>query len=146
MEKFIVNRWMSNKDSLKDVIKKNKIKDTCDSYSMMTDVLIREVLNKPIDDNDFSQNGVFSENYKIVDDGDYQGTQLFILHKAHYQPSVEDYYVFDNSYGSCSGCDTLLSITSYDSESFPSDYQINELMTLFLHMIQRLKCLNNLYI
>ena len=46
-----------------------------------------------------------SKNIHEIDDGDYQGTLLYLIPENCYQPS--DYWYVKVSYGSCSGCDTL---------------------------------------
>jgi hypothetical protein len=77
----------------------------------------------------------------VLDHGHYQGTQIFIVHKYTYQPGVRDYVMTHNEYGSCSGCDTLLSINSY-SDDLPDQSQLNDYMTLCLHLVQRMKRLS----
>jgi hypothetical protein len=57
----------------------------------------------------------------VIDDGDYQGTQIFIIPTDTYQPSVKDYVMTDTYYGSCSGCDTLQAISGYDY-ALPTDH------------------------
>lgn len=74
------------------------------------------------------------ENIHMIDDGDYQGTLLFVIPEKCYQPST--YYVTKVYYGSCSGCDTLQAILE-DSED--DDTQVNDLYTLALHMIQKME-------
>ena len=74
----------------------------------------------------------------VIDDGDYQGTQIFIIPEDTYQPSVGDYVMTDTYYGSCSGCDTLQRICNYE-DGFPTDGQVKEYMTLALHLVQKLK-------
>lgn len=76
----------------------------------------------------------------VIDDGDYQGTQLFIIPLDTYQPSKSDYVITDNEYGSCSGCDTLQGINNYEN-GLPNKEQVKEYMTLSLHLIQKLKWL-----
>jgi hypothetical protein len=73
-----------------------------------------------------------------IDDGDYQGTLLFLIPVAGYQP--EDYYYIKVDYGSCSGCDTLLGITGYQ-EGKPNSQQLQDLFMLCLHIAQRMKLL-----
>lgn len=46
-----------------------------------------------------------AETVHSIDDGDYQGTLLFLIPADLYQPSV--YWYAFVGYGSCSGCDTL---------------------------------------
>lgn len=77
-----------------------------------------------------------SDGMHVIDDGDYQGTQLFIFPERCYQPSR--YWAVYVSYGSCSGCDTLEGIRSY-SDDPPDEDQINQLMTLALHIVQGIK-------
>jgi hypothetical protein len=76
------------------------------------------------------------ERIHVIDDGDYQGTLLFVIAATGYQPS--DYWYVKVSYGSCSGCDTLQSISGYSDER-PNDEQIKDYMTLALHIVQGLK-------
>lgn len=73
-----------------------------------------------------------------IDDGDYQGTLLFVVAAGGYQPS--DYWYVKVSYGSCSGCDTLQSIHSYSDEP-PTETQVEEYMTLALHVVQGLRAM-----
>lgn len=71
-----------------------------------------------------------------IDHGDYQGTLLFVIGATGYQPST--YYYAKASYGSCSGCDTLQSIRGYSDEP-PTPEQVQEYMTLALHILQGLR-------
>jgi hypothetical protein len=71
-----------------------------------------------------------------IDDGEYQGTLLYVIGAASYQPSRYWYVKVD--YGSCSGCDTLHGIRGYDGES-PTKLQVDDYMTLALHIVQGLR-------
>jgi hypothetical protein len=71
-----------------------------------------------------------------IDDGDYQGTLVFVIAEKGYQPSR--YWYAKVGYGSCSGCDTLQAICSYSSDA-PTDDEISQYMTLALHIVQGLK-------
>lgn len=140
MEKEIIERWEKGKENLQKYLSTHKIKKTCESYGDLVKVLINECLNYS---KDYTK---FSIDFVCVDDGHYQGTQLFILHYDLYQPDVDEYFIFDNNYGSCSGCDTLLGIIGYGSnDCFPNEDVVNKLMTLCLHMVQRMKCIDNLW-
>mgnify|MGYP003662132865 CR=1 FL=1 len=77
----------------------------------------------------------------IINDGDYQGTQIFMIPTTSYQPDIDDYYFTENYYGSCSGCDTLESIICY-GDGLPDKDQLKELMGLCLHLIERFKPLD----
>lgn len=86
------------------------------------------------------------ERIHEIDDGDYQGTLVYVIGASGYQPST--YWYVKVGYGSCSGCDTLQSILS-DSYSWGEDDQtiidenkkeaVDKLMTLALHIVQGLK-------
>lgn len=75
-----------------------------------------------------------------IDDGDYQGTLLYIIGASGYQPST--YWAVKVSYGSCSGCDTLQAICDYDYDKKPNEEQISDYMTLALHIVQGIKEIN----
>jgi hypothetical protein len=71
-----------------------------------------------------------------IDDGDYQGTHVYVIGAQGYQPSR--YWYVKVSYGSCSGCDTLQAISEYSSDP-PNSKQVSEYMTLALHIVQGLR-------
>jgi len=71
-----------------------------------------------------------------IDDGDYQGTLLYVIAKTGYQPST--YWATKVDYGSCSGCDTLQGIADYSGDP-PTPEQISQYMTLALHIVQGLR-------
>lgn len=71
-----------------------------------------------------------------LDDGDYQGTLVYVIAATGYQPS--DYWYVKVGYGSCSGCDTLEGIRSYGDDK-PTEDQVRDYMTLALHIVQGLK-------
>lgn len=76
------------------------------------------------------------ERITVVNDGQYHGTLIFVIGASNYEPSR--YWVVKINYGSCSGCDILESIRHYGSNP-PSGQQVDDYMTLALHVIQRLK-------
>lgn len=70
-----------------------------------------------------------------IDDGEYQGTLIYVIGATGYQPST--YWAVSIGYGSCSGCDTLQAITNYSDTH--SDEDLNELMQLALNVVQGLR-------
>ena len=76
-----------------------------------------------------------------IDDGDYQGTLVYVIGASGYQPST--YWSVMVDYGSCSGCDTLESIQSCSYGEEPNEEQVDDYMTLALHIVQGLKLMNN---
>jgi hypothetical protein len=82
------------------------------------------------------------EKIHEIDDGHYQGTLLFVIPADEYQPST--YWYVMVGYGSCSGCDTLQAISGYSDEP-PTDEQAKDYMTLALHVVQKLRMMENPY-
>lgn len=141
----IIKKWDTNKNKLEEKFKSQKLHSGL-SYRTIVEYIFETIINDSEDEYD---------NYDIskmtvIDDGDYQGTQIFIVPKNLYQPSIEDYLITHNYYGSCSGCDTLEAILSDYSYDEDVDYdeqtinknQISQLMDLSLHLIQKMKFLN----
>lgn len=76
------------------------------------------------------------KNVHEIDDGDYQGTLIYVIPSEGYQPDT--YWVTKVAYGSCSGCDTLEAIRDYE-DGAPDEKQIEDYVTLCLHLIQQMK-------
>tara|TARA_R110000772_G_scaffold267971_3_gene393567 strand:+ start:11054 stop:11476 length:423 start_codon:yes stop_codon:yes gene_type:complete len=108
-----------------------------DSY----DAIVKEVVKILSETSDFASPD--PERIVRIDDGDYQGTMVYIIGATGYQPS--DYWFVKVSYGSCSGCDALANIEA-DSERDdhfnplpPTEGQLKDYMSLALHILQGLK-------
>jgi hypothetical protein len=138
MDKRVIGLWDNHKGKLEEFFRNHRMEEF-NEYEKIVKLIIGNVLNAGDD-------GLgLSEEIRAIDDGDYQGTHLFLAHEETYQPGIDNYWVTHNSYGSCSGCDTLMAITGYDNENLPSAGQVKELMTLSLHIIQRFAPLSKLY-
>ena len=135
MIKQFIKKWEQNKFELEKYFRETPQRNYAD-YKDIVIKVIEIILNYDISPFNTSFNDTFSiEDLVVIDNGHYQGTQLFITHIEIYQPDIADYIVFSNYYGSCSGCDTLLSILDYN-EGLPSEQQIKDYMSLALHLIQ----------
>jgi hypothetical protein len=95
--------------------------------------LVSRLVTLVHDDNEYSSPD--PARIHVIDDGDYQGTLLFIISGSGYQPSR--FWSIKVSYGSCSGCDTFESIREYGSGPL-SEQQVQDYWTLMLHMVQRM--------
>lgn len=135
MIKEFVKSWDKHKDELKDFFKNNTPSNYSD-YEDIVKLLFEKVINVDLvyDSEKFD-----IENIKIIDDGDYQGTQIFIIHRDSYQPGINEYVYTHTYYGSCSGCDTLLAILDYNYDEKLNEQQVEDLMQLALHLLQRCK-------
>lgn len=130
MVKNFANSWYKNKDKLEKYFKTHK-QSKYMSYRDLVKLIFDIIINPELNCEEYD-----TDNIMVLDDGDYQGTQIFILHRKTYQPSIEDYVYTNVSYGSCSYCDTLLSISEYDY-GLPNKNQVKDYMTLCLHLLQR---------
>ena len=129
-----VTQWYKNSYKLREKLRKVKNHEL--EYIDLVNLLIKEVINPNQNNWDF----VLDERLLIeIDHGDYQGTQIYIVPRKGYQPNEEDYFFTHNDYGSCSGCDTLLGIWSWSEDGYISDRQVDDLMTLCMHLLQRFK-------
>lgn len=133
MDKRIVGLWEKNKGKLKEYFETTR-QEEYDDYTGIVQAIVRIILNN----NGGSKNPDYSENIHVIDDGDYQGSQIFIIPQKTYLPSCDEYLVTYSFYGSCSGCDTLQGINSYD-DGLPNENQVEGYMTLCLHLIQKMK-------
>lgn len=110
MLKYCLNKWNQNKDLLKNKLEKDSSLNSCE-YSYLVKLVVDYILNPGEEDSKWDSN-----NITVVDNGDYQGTQLFLIPVDTYKPSEYEYLMTYAGYGSCSGCDTLLSIQEYGEE------------------------------
>lgn len=142
MIKEIVQKWEMNKDNLKshfESLRKGDHSYFDLSYEDVVKAVVTHVIN--VDNGEGYRTTYSPDKMTVIDDGDYQGTQLFIIPEDTYQPSVEEYIFTYVNYGSCSGCDTMEHILSegdYDDQRL-NEQQIKDLMTLSLHIIQSFK-------
>jgi hypothetical protein len=72
-----------------------------------------------------------------IDDGEYQGTLVYVIGACGYQPYR--YWYVRICYGSCSFCDTLQYIRDLNNEEKPTEEQLNHYVTLALHIVQGIK-------
>ena len=122
MLKYCVDQWEKNKENLRKALEQFDFRNEQMDYEVLMSLVITHILEDKWD----------SENFIMVDDGDYQGNLLFIIHEKIYQPSEEHYLITYVKYGSCSCYDTMQGIL------YESDTKVEDLMTLALHMIQRM--------
>lgn len=135
MIQYFVDKWDKNKIKLEEYFRTHVPSDNYDCYELILEKIINYVLNDSKEDCTFSSTQIVDIDY-----GDYQGTQILVFCKNTYQPNEDETFYTVVDYGSCSGCDTLLGILEYDWGKLPCEEQVKDLMTLALHMIQKIKC------
>jgi hypothetical protein len=135
MDKVIIDAWDRYNHKLKDYFKKTR-QDEYNSYLALLTKTIEIIFPEYVDEN---------RDYRLdhtriteIDYGQYQGTLMFVIANDNYQPNPGDHWYTSVDYGSCSGCDTLQRISTYDDD-LPTEEQIEGYWTVCLHMIQKLK-------
>ena len=126
MIKEFVDRFMAKEKEIRDLFSSKHPESYADIVRVVVEAIKKE------DDYDTPD----PERIHQIDDGDYQGTLVFVIAANGYQPST--YWAVLVSYGSCSGCDTLEGIRGYD-DSPPNEQQVKDYWTLALHVVQGLK-------
>lgn len=129
----IIKQWETNKARLEEYFETTEQKEYCNSYLDIVKKIFELVL---------IEKQYELEKITVVDDGNYQGTQIFLIPEDTYQPSVDEYIITHTYYGSCSGCDTLQGINSYE-DGLPTDEQVKDYMMLALHLVQKMKKLKD---
>ena len=128
----IVDEFMKNEQKIRNEFRRKKVS----SYEQILKTVIEVISPEEYEGLNMDPNRIHR-----IDDGEYQGTLVFVIGAYGYQPC--DYWATKVYYGSCSGCDTLEAILSenrcYDEEDQHTAVQIGSLWTLALHMIQQMK-------
>lgn len=126
MLKYCLEKWNKNRDRLE-----NSLRTLPNLYELNYHALLQFVVADILNDDDEYDLKWDYEHITEIDNGDYQGTLLYLIPEETYQPNEYEYLMTYIGYGSCSGCDTLEHIRMgfyYDKE--PSDEVINEYMAL----------------
>ena len=129
MLKVLVEKWDKNKERLKEAL--SDVINSGIDYEDLVRLTFSTIYNDGDESIEYPHNELDCDEITKIDNGDYQGTLLFLIPFETYQPSECEYLMTYVGYGSCSGCDTLLAITDYNnrSEKF-SESQVNDLLTL----------------
>lgn len=139
IEEF-VKAWDKNNHKLLEHFKKEAPAGYEGIVKKLVDIVInpylRETSEYPI------QCGLNINRMTVIDDGDYQGSLLYIIPFDVYQPSPDEYVATSVYYGSCSVCDTFQGIESemeFDDKTYRyiiTDNIAQEFHTLALHLLQ----------
>lgn len=113
MIKIMRDGWLKNRNNLRSEIEQlnpHNI-DYGDLVKMVFDIIYNGNSDEPL------YNLLDTNRITKIDNGDYQGTLLYIIPFNTYQPSAGEYLMTYIEYGSCSVCDTLQRITNLSSWS-----------------------------
>ena len=130
MLKYCLTQWDKNENKLKEVLSKNT---ELNDYITLVKLTFDTIFNF----NNECGVELNIERITEIDNGNYQGTLLYLIPFKTYQPCEYEYLMTYVGYGSCSGCDTLKSILS-DGEygnKVPTDKQLKDYMALCRDLI-----------
>ena len=103
MLKILRDLWAQNEHQLQEAIGKL---DHFPDYEELVKITFQNIYNQgPVEEYEYRCLNV--DKITVIDDGDYQGTMLFVIPFDAYQPDPRQYLITHVYYGSCSYCDTL---------------------------------------
>ena len=109
-----VKQWYENKELLKDALENDRdLEDR--EYKDLVKLVFKYVINPNLPDAE--SNGLWDyTRITEIDEGNYQGTLLYLIPRETYQPKFDDYLITCVDYGSCTVCDTLKNIRARAGE------------------------------
>ncbi len=127
MIKYFIDKWNKNQKHLKSVIENSGDLDKWD-YIDIVKLVVDNILNHNLECSDYKFD---SEQITEINNGEYQGTLLYVIPVKTYQPNESEYIMTFVDYGSCSGCDTLQAIQSeYSWKQVDKSETVKDFMTL----------------
>ena len=127
MLKIMAEKWNKNKDRLRKALMQTNLQDI--TYLELAKLTFNKIFND-------EKKKLDIENITEIDNGEYQGTLLYLIPFATYQPTEDEYLMTYVGYGSCSGCDTLQAIQSEIPYSeHPTEENIKDFMNLCKDLI-----------
>ncbi len=133
MIKFCKDQWDANREHLEEALRDDTQLNKCD-YKYLLSLVVEHILNPGLVN--FEQ-GWSAKNITVIDDGECQGTLMFFIPKDCYQPEESEYLLTFVNYGSCSVCDTLMGIQSWDN-SKPTEQQLKDYMALCKDLVMNI--------
>ena len=136
MIRDFIKAWDANKNKLREYFQTHRTNDV-GQYKDLVRLLFEHVVNPYLEEKD--KHIYDLEKIHEIDDGKYQGTLLYVIPEAIYQPSSFEYVITYQGYGSCPVCDSLQELLSLANDDRFSDELVDDLMTLCLHLLQHCK-------
>lgn len=126
MLKTIRDKWDKNREELREALACADL-DHCD-YKDLVKLSFDVIFNER--KTGFRDKILDTDIITEIDNGDYQGTLLYLIPFKTYQPAEYEYLMTYVDYGSCSVCDTLMGIQGSCETPLEKQKQISDFMTL----------------
>ena len=133
----MIKEFIERFQEIKPVLLEKFSKEEPDSYEDIFKQTIKMMFENSEDAEESYSSDSETPDYEritVIDNGDYQGTLVFVVASKSYQPN--DYWVSTVDYGSCSGCDTFQAYCTYGDDPKES---APHMLTMALHMIEAMK-------
>jgi hypothetical protein len=125
MLKIMRDKWDKNKGLLEEALAKRSDLNEC-KYDLLVKLAFQYIYNA---DAEGYAEKLNLNRITVIDDGDYQGTLLYLIPFESHQPAEYENLMTHVDYGSCSGCDTLQAIQSW-REGKLTPQQLKDFMSL----------------
>lgn len=125
--KIMKDKWTRNEKFLKQVLEARTDLNTI-NWNDLIKLIFECIYNSDYDDDNFDSLDL--DNMTVIDNGDYQGTYLYIIPFKTYQPAEYDYLMTYVGYGSCSGCDALLAAQNCLGGHLLTEFQVKDFLKL----------------
>lgn len=125
MLKIMKELWDKNQDKLREELSSRVDLNEC-AYKDLVKIAFDKIYN---DDSRFDSENLWLDRIHEIDDGDYQGTLIYLIPFDTYQPCSDDYLMTFAWYGSCSGCDALQAVQDYGHKKL-TEQQVKVFMSI----------------
>ena len=130
MLKIMKELWGKNQDKLREELSSRDDLNEC-SYKDLVKITFDKIYN---DGSRFDIENLLLDRIHEIDDGNYQGTLIYLIPFNSYLPDPEDYLMTFVWYGSCSGCDALLAAQEWGGGKI-TEQQVKDFMAICKELI-----------
>lgn len=164
MTKYCLIKWDKNRAKLEAAIRQDEKINDC-NYDYLVELVIDVILNdrekkqekkkqEDLDENEYKLDDAAKGNNEDlyddtvwdssrltrIDNGDWQGTLLYLFPTRGYQPTEREYLMTYVGYGSCCACDALQYIQGENDwkSGLPTEQQVKDYMELCEHLVSNM--------
>ncbi len=134
MIRFALRKWDENREKLVQEL----WKDREGGYTYRE--LLRKVVSAVLNEGEKEEDRYSPDKITEIDNGDYQGTLLFLIPEDTYQPGEYDYLMTYINYGSCGLCDVLIHYNDMEYEEEEGKARPGERVKGYLSVCRMLLC------